>query len=101
MLGLFQPTEIRGRNTRKLGCLNLCFKNFPYIKKNKTKNTKKLFAQNIYQRINITGVNVVMLQFFYINTCCLDFTVFLFVVFLSKIKKSLNICVAFHKVKEV
>ena len=35
---------------------------------------------------NITGVNVVMLQFFYINTCCLEFTVFLFVVFLPKIK---------------
>ena len=43
MLGPFQPTEIRGRNTRKLGYLHLRFKNSPYIQKTK-KTTQKLFV---------------------------------------------------------
>ena len=43
MLGLFQPTKTRGRNTRKLGCLHLCFKNSPYFQKTK-KTTQKLFV---------------------------------------------------------
>ena len=60
------------------------------FKKQKKSNTEIICAKII------TGVNVVTLQFFYINTCCLDFTVFLFVVFLSEIKKSLNICATFH-----
>ena len=44
MLGLFQPTKIRGRNTRKLGCLHLGFKNSSYIQKTK-KTTPKFLCK--------------------------------------------------------
>ena len=37
MLGLFQPTETRGRNTRKLDCLHLLFKNSASFQKTKKK----------------------------------------------------------------
>ena len=47
VLGLFQPIEIRGRNTRKLGCLYLCFKNFPYIQKKKKKYTEIICAKHL------------------------------------------------------
>ena len=44
MLGLFQHTETRQRNTRKLGYLHLCFKNSPSFQKTKKKTTQKLFV---------------------------------------------------------
>ena len=66
----------------------------PHIFKKKQKNTEIICVKHL--TANITGVNVVTSQFFYINTSCLDFMIFLFVVFLPKIKKPLSICVAFH-----
>ena len=48
VLGLFQPIEIRGRNTRKLGCLHLQFKNFPYFQKQ-----KKLHRNYLCKTFNI------------------------------------------------
>ena len=43
MLAVFQPTETRGRNTRKLGYLHLRFEN-PHIFKKTKKTTHKLFV---------------------------------------------------------
>ena len=46
MLGLFQPTKTRGRNTRKLGCLHLLFRNSASFQKTK-KSTQKLCVKHL------------------------------------------------------
>ena len=46
-LALFQPTKTRGRNTRKVGYLHLCFKNSPYFL-----NTKKIHINYLHKTFN-------------------------------------------------
>ena len=79
MLGLLQPTETRGKY-QDVRLLVFTLQKLCIFSKNK-KNYPEIICVKHLKQINIIGVNVVTLEFFHINKFCLDFTIFLFVVF--------------------